>query len=80
MRQILVLAAVVWGVASCPRAAELQVQPEYLRTSPDGEIVAADRSAAGHTRPAYLCRSAVQIRFVSGDRETGRAGRILRWI
>jgi hypothetical protein len=35
-------------------AAELQVRHEYLRTAPDGEIVAADRAAAGHLRPSAL--------------------------
>jgi hypothetical protein len=35
----------------CGRAAELRIQPEYLRTAPDGALVAADRPAAGHARP-----------------------------
>jgi hypothetical protein len=41
-------------VISCAQSAELQIQPEYLRTGPDGAIVAADRAAAGHARPSLL--------------------------
>ena len=38
-------------LAACAQAAQLQVQPEYLRTAPDGEIVPADRAGAGRTAP-----------------------------
>ena len=47
-------ALLLWCAAACAPAAELQVQPEYLRTAPDGEIVAADRAASGHARPSAL--------------------------
>jgi hypothetical protein len=40
--------------SACVQAAELQVLPEYLRTAPDGEIVPADRAAAGESRPSSL--------------------------
>ena len=35
----------------CGQAAELEVWPEYLRTGPDGEAVAADREAAARRGP-----------------------------
>jgi len=41
----------LWFIALCAQAAELQVQPEYLRTAPDGEIVPVDRAAVGRARP-----------------------------
>src|ERR1700719_4580526 len=54
MRRSLVLLSVVLFSNACAQAAELRVQPEYLRTAPDGELVAADRAAAGHPRPSTL--------------------------
>ena len=48
------LGVFLWCAAVCAQAAELQIQPEYLRTAPDGEVVAADRPAAGHPRPSSL--------------------------
>jgi hypothetical protein len=39
-------------MALCAQAAELRIEPEYLRIGPDGEIVEPDRAAAGHARPA----------------------------
>ena len=48
MRRILVGLPLLWCAFACGQAAELLVQPEYLRTAPSGEIVAADRDAAGH--------------------------------
>src|SRR4029077_18833247 len=33
---------------------ELRIQPEYLRTAPDGEIVPADHAAAGLPHPSLL--------------------------
>ena len=41
---------VFWCLGFCVQAAELKIQPEYLRTSPDGEVIVADRPAAGHPR------------------------------
>ena len=43
--------ASVLGIVLCGHAAELTLQPEYLRTGPDGAVVAADRDAAAHARP-----------------------------
>ena len=51
--RVVPLSIVLWS-AACTQAAELHVQPEYLRTAPDGEIVPADRAAAGHPRPSSL--------------------------
>src|ERR1700724_2278995 len=48
------VSVVFWCVALCGQAAELKLQAEYLRTAPDGDIVLADRAAAGHTRPSAL--------------------------
>jgi hypothetical protein len=44
-------------------AAELQIQPEYLRTTPAGEIVAADRAAAVQAAPTSL--AAARAGYVS---------------
>ena len=41
---------IFWCLGFCVQAAELKIQPEYLRTSPDGEVIVADRPAAGHPR------------------------------
>ena len=54
MRLVLILWCAVWCAGVCAQAAELQVQPEYLRTAPDGEVVAADHAAGGHARPSSL--------------------------
>jgi hypothetical protein len=48
------LGSVLLYTIACAHAAELQIQPEYLRTAPDGEIVPEDRAAAGHARPPFL--------------------------
>src|SRR6476646_2049497 len=50
----IVLQGLVPGSATCALAADLQFQPEYLRTGPEGEIVAADRAAAGQPRALSL--------------------------
>ena len=50
----IVLQGLVPGSATCALAAELQFQPEYLRTGPEGEIVPADRAAAGQPRALSL--------------------------
>src|SRR5690349_4226484 len=38
-------------MALCAQGAALRIEPEYLRTGPDGGIVEPDRAAAGHARP-----------------------------
>jgi len=50
----IVLQSLVSGSVACALAAELQLQPEYLRTGPEGEIVPADRAAAGEPRALSL--------------------------
>src|SRR5436305_14188929 len=44
------LTLLVFCLGLCGRATELRIEPEYLRTTPAGDIVAADRPAAGHAR------------------------------
>jgi hypothetical protein len=44
----------VFCASFCTQAAELQIQPEYLRTTPDGEIIAADRSGTAPPRPSWF--------------------------
>jgi hypothetical protein len=64
---IAALVALILRSAVCAQAAELaaelQVQPEYLRTAPDGEIVPADRAAASQARPSVL--AAARMGYVS---------------
>jgi hypothetical protein len=45
------LVAAFWCVLLCAHSAELQIQPEFLRTTPNGEIVPADRAASVRPRP-----------------------------
>ncbi len=46
--------AMLCCAALAVQAAGLRIQPEYLRTGPDGEVLAVDRPAAGHPPPTSL--------------------------
>ena len=59
----IVLQSLVSGSGTCALAAELQFQPEYLRTGPEGEIVPADRAAAG--QPVALSLAGARMGYVS---------------
>jgi len=59
-------AAVLLGrVGLCGRTAELRIQPEFLRTTPTGEVVGQDRAASGHAPAVFAVqiRAAGQVRF-----------------
>ena len=47
------LALLCWMVR-CGHGSELRILPEYLRAGPDGDVVAADSAAAGHSRASVL--------------------------
>src|SRR3954463_13097688 len=42
MKEALQAAIVLGCLGVCGRAAEVRIQPEYLRTTPTGDVVAAD--------------------------------------
>jgi hypothetical protein len=57
-------AAVLLGcVGLCGRTAELRIQPEFLRTTPTGEVVGQDRAASGHAPAVFAGARAGYISF-----------------
>ena len=66
--------ALLWWMVRCGHGSELRILPEYLRAGPDGDIVAADSTAAGHPRTPVLAgaRAAyISLQVVAALRSPG---------